>query len=268
VPVPADPPRRRANRPRVLILGGTSEARELARCAEGRVADTVTSLAGVVAAPALPAGELRTGGFGGPGGLADHLRGDRVDAVVDATHPFAATITASALAATAATGIPLLVVRRPGWVEAAGDDWRRVPTLAAAAELLPGLGERVFLTTGRTTLAAFAGVRGCWFLARSVEPPVAPLPAPLRVLLARGPFDLPGERALLDAHRIDVVVTKDSGGPVGAKLTAARERGIPVIMVDRPPVPPGAPVVGTVEAALDWLAGLSGAAPGAADRCP
>lgn len=255
----ADPPGRPANRPRVLILGGTTEARLLAaRCVDGRVADPVTSLAGVVASPARPAGELRTGGFGGADGLTAELRRAPVDAVVDATHPFAATITASALTAAAATGTPLLVLRRPGWAATPGDDWRRVPSLAAAAALLPRVGERVLLTTGRLSMAAFAGVRDCWFLARCVEPPAAPLPPRLEVLLARGPFDVAGERALLDGHRIDVVVTKDSGGPAGAKLVAARERGIPVVLVDRPPVPPGAPVVGTVDAALAWVAGLTG----------
>jgi precorrin-6A/cobalt-precorrin-6A reductase len=254
----------------VLILGGTGEARQLAQCCAGAPGiETVSSLAGLVTAPLRPAGELRTGGFGGADGLADYLRAERIAAVVDATHPFATTISASAVAATTSAGTPLLVLRRAGWTERPGDRWRRVPDLATAAALLPGLGSRVLLTTGRTGLACFAGVRGAWFLARSVEPPTPPLPPSLTILLDRGPFTVPGERALLAEHDIDVVVTKDSGGTAAAaKLTAARERAIPVVMVDRPPAPPGAHRVDTVAAAHAWLSSLSSAGLGATGRCP
>jgi precorrin-6A/cobalt-precorrin-6A reductase len=238
---------------RVLILGGTAEARELATiCAAEPGLEAVTSLAGVISDLRLPPGAVRTGGFGTAGGLADHLRANRFDAVVDATHPFAASITRSAVEAAATTGVPLLVLRRPGWTAQAGDDWRRVPTLSAAAGVVGGLGGRVFLATGRRGVAAFAGVDGCWFLSRSIEPPVPPVPARLTVLLDRGPFTVDGERALLAEHRIDVLVTKDSGG-ADAKLTAARDRGIPVVMVDRPPPPPAATVVGTVARVHAWL---------------
>ena len=230
--------------------------------------ETVTSLAGVVAAPARPAGRLRTGGFGGPAGLAAHLRADRIDVLVDATHPFAATMTGSAVAAAQRTGLPFVVLRRPGWTSRPGDAWRRVPSIAEAAATVAGVGERVFLTTGRLTLAAFAPVDGCWFLARSVEPPTPPWPARLEVLLGRGPFSLDAERAMLDRHRIEVLVTKDSGGPGETKLTAARERGIPVVMVDRPPLPPGVPVVPSVPAAAEWLASIRFAGGGAAGTCP
>jgi precorrin-6A/cobalt-precorrin-6A reductase len=200
----------------------------------------------------VPAGRTRIGGFGGPAGLAAYLGAERIRAVVDATHPFAATISASAVVAAEAVGVPLLALRRPGWSSQPGDDWRRTPSLAAAAALLPELGERVFLTTGRQAIAAFAGLDECWFLARSVAAPEPPTPLRLTVLLDRGPFRIDAERALLAAHRIDVLVSKDSGGS-DAKLVAARERGIPVVLVDRPPLPPGAESVPTVAAALAWL---------------
>ena len=247
----------------MLILGGTTEARELASACAGE-AEVVTSLAGVVAHPARPSGDVRTGGFGGPDGLAAYLQETGIEAIVDATHPFAATITGSAVEAAATTGTPLLVLRRPGWTARDGDDWRRVPTLAAAAELVPQLGRRVFLSTGRRGLAAFADTGDCWFLARTIEPPAPPLPRYLTVVTARGPFPIESERALLTEHRIDVIVTKDSGG-AAAKLDAARELGIPVILVDRPPLPPGADRVTTVEQAVRWLRERTG---GGAGTCP
>ncbi|MEU7904549.1 cobalt-precorrin-6A reductase [Actinoplanes sp. NPDC049118] len=245
---------------RVLVLGGTTEGRALAStCAAVPGLEVISSLAGRTSAPLLPAGEVRIGGFGGVDGLVAYLRAESVDAVVDATHPFAATITGNAAAASSLAGVPLLVLRRPGWAERPGDVWHRVATLPAAAAALPALGERVFLTTGRQGLAAFAGVDACWFLSRSVQAPVAPVPRRLEVLLDRGPFTAEGERALLARHRIDVLVTKDSGGSA-AKLDAARERGIPVVMVDRPPLPRSVTVAATVEAAAEWLRRGSAAA--------
>ncbi|GAA4553500.1 cobalt-precorrin-6A reductase [Pseudonocardia xishanensis] len=229
---------------RVLILGGTSDARALA----GLLPGAVSSLAGRVRAPVLPPGEVRVGGFGGIDGLVDYLRAERITHVVDATHPFAARMTAHAAEACAATGVPLVILRRPGWSSVPGDRWIRVPSLPAAADLVPRLGSRVFLTTGRQDLATFAGLDP-WFLVRSVDPPDPPVPHRMLSLLDRGPFTVEGERALLREHAIDLLVTKDSGGPTGAKLTAARELGVPVIMVDRPPLPPGVPVVRTPEEA-------------------
>ncbi|MFG1988435.1 cobalt-precorrin-6A reductase [Actinoplanes sp. NPDC048988] len=211
----------------------------------------ITSLAGRTSAPLLPPGEVRIGGFGGVAGLAGYLRTSRIDVLVDATHPFAAGISANAAAAAAATGVPLIALRRPGWAESPGDEWHRVPDLPGAAALLPRLGRRVFLTTGRQGIAAFADV-DAWFLARSVEPPAPPMPARLEVLLDRGPFTLDGERRILAGHAIDVLVTKDSGGP-GAKLAAARERGIPVVMVDRPPLPAGVVAATSVEEVADRI---------------
>ncbi|MGW7255379.1 cobalt-precorrin-6A reductase [Streptomyces sp. NPDC054834] len=227
--------------PHVLVLGGTTEARRLAAglTARGGVRVT-TSLAGRVARPGALEGEVRTGGFGGAEGLAEWLRAQQVDVVVDATHPFAAGITANAARAATATGLPLLVLRRPGWRPTPGDRWHAVPSLGAAADALPALGRRVFLTTGRLGLSAFAHLSDLHFVVRSVEPPEPPTPPGLDVLLARGPFTVAGELELLRAHRIDVLVTKDSGGEAtAAKLTAARELGLPVVVVRRPPLPEG-----------------------------
>jgi precorrin-6A/cobalt-precorrin-6A reductase len=237
---------------KVLVLGGTTEGRELAAaCAQVPGIATVTSLAGRTSAPVLPPGEVRIGGFGGAAGLAAYLRDAGIGAVVDATHPFAASMTAHAIEAASAAGVPLVVLRRPGFTPVAGDRWHRVPSLAAAAAVLPALGSRVFLTTGRQGIAAFAGVPDCWFLARSVEPPVPPMPSRLSVVLDRGPFTVEGERRLLAEHRIDVMVTKDSGG-TAPKLAAARELGLPVVVVDRPGLPPAEVVAGVAEA-MGWL---------------
>ncbi|MFE1288919.1 cobalt-precorrin-6A reductase [Streptomyces sp. NPDC058751] len=241
----------------VLILGGTAEARRLAESlAAGTRADlrVTSSLAGRVGAPRLPPGEVRVGGFGGAEGLARWLREHRADAFVDATHPFAGTVSANAAAAAAATGVPLLALRRPGWAPAEGDVWHETGSLEEAAGLLPSLGRRVFLTTGRLGLGAFAALEDLWFLVRSVDAPSAPAPARMEVLLDRGPFTLRGERELLRRHAVDVLVTKDSGGAATApKLTAAREAGLPVVVVRRPPVPAGVPVVTGPEAAVHWL---------------
>ncbi|MBG0833149.1 cobalt-precorrin-6A reductase [Planomonospora sp. ID67723] len=246
----------------VLVLGGTDEARRLAAALDGRPGThVVSSLAGRVRDPKLPVGEVREGGFGGSAGLAAWLAERRIGAVVDATHPFAARMSASAAEAARMTGLPLLILRRPGWEAGPGDDWRPVPSLQAAAELLPALGERVFLTTGRRSLPVFAGLDGLWFLARSVDPPEPPLPRRVEVLLSRGPFTVEGELALMREHRIDVLVTKDSGGRMTtAKLHAARELGLPVVVVRRPPVPAGVPAVQTVEAAAGWLEAVGSAA--------
>jgi precorrin-6A/cobalt-precorrin-6A reductase len=239
----------------VLVLGGTAEARGLAAELAGETSLRVTSsLAGRTSAPRMPAGQVRVGGFGGAEGLARWLVEQRVDALMDATHPFAETISCNAARAAAAVHVPLLALRRPGWVAAEGDRWHPVGSLAEAAGVLGGLGNRVFLTTGRTGLAAFAGLSEPWFLVRCVEPPRPPCPPRMEVLLDRGPFTVEGEAALLRRHRIDVVVTKDSGGAATvAKLTAARAAGLPVVVVRRPPVPPGVAVAGDIAGAVAWL---------------
>ncbi|MCE7080493.1 cobalt-precorrin-6A reductase [Streptomyces sp. ST2-7A] len=232
----------------VLVLGGTTEGRRLAGellAAHPTGLRVTTSLAGRVAAPRLPeAGEVRIGGFGGPAGLADWLREHAVDLLIDATHPFAVRVGANAALAAGETGVPLLALRRPGWTPVPGDRWHPVDSLAEAAGLLPTLGSRILLTTGRLGLAAFAHLAEPWFLVRSVDPPTGPCPPRMGVLTARGPFDLDGERALLREYRIDVLVTKDSGGTATApKLTAAREVGVPVVIVRRPEPPAGVPTV-------------------------
>ncbi|MBJ7520397.1 MAG: cobalt-precorrin-6A reductase [Solirubrobacteraceae bacterium] len=238
----------------ILILGGTAEARALAQRLDDAGRPVISSLAGRVARPRLPAGETRIGGFGGPDRLATWLRDHDIDAVVDATHPFAARISASAAVAAPAAGVPLMRLERPGWTAGPDDDWHRVPDLDAAAAAITRHGaRRVFLTSGRQGLAAFAPLADPWFLIRCVDPPETDLPARHEVLLDRGPYTLDGERELLERHRIDLLVTKDSGGDHTApKLDAARERGIPVVVVDRPPRP-AVPTVPTVEEALAWL---------------
>ncbi|WP_329456317.1 cobalt-precorrin-6A reductase [Streptomyces sp. NBC_01497] len=254
----------------VLILGGTTEGRSLAEAlvagappgtSERPRNDVVyplrvtSSLAGRVARPVLPPGEVRVGGFGGAQGLAAWLREHDVDALIDATHPFAETMTAHAALAAATCHVPLLRLRRPGWVPVEGDDWRPVASLEAAAQALAdGPWERVFLTTGRMGLAVFAHLDRLRFLVRSVDPPEPPYPRLLDTVLDRGPFTLHGERELLRQYAIDVVVTKDSGGAAtAAKLAAAREAGLPVVMVRRPATPEGVETAASVAGAFDWL---------------
>ena len=235
----------------ILVLGGTAEARRLAADLDAEGVPVVSSLAGRVRHPALPPGEVRIGGFGGVDGLVAWREAHDVTAVVDATHPFASRMTDHAVAATAVTGVPLLVLTRPGWPPQ--PDWTWVDSLPAGAALLPSLGERVFLTIGRTGLAAFAGL-DLAFLVRCVDPPRPPLPSHRRVILDRGPFTVDGERALLREHHIDVLVTKDSGGAATSpKLAAARAESVHVVVQRRPHLPVGVDVAETVEAALGWV---------------
>ncbi|AXG78445.1 cobalt-precorrin-6A reductase [Streptomyces paludis] len=241
---------------RVLVLGGTTESRRLAEILVPDPRLQVTSsLAGRVSRPSLPPGDVRIGGFGGADGLAHWLRAHQVDALIDATHPFATVISHNAALAAATAHVPLLALRRPSWVPVAGDDWHPADGLPEAAEVLSALGaRRVFLTTGRMGLAAFAHLDAAWFLVRSVDAPEPPHPSRMDVLLDRGPFGLNGERDILRRHRIDTLVTKDSGGAATApKLTAAREAGIPVVVVRRPAGAAGVPVVTTSSEAADWV---------------
>jgi precorrin-6A/cobalt-precorrin-6A reductase len=236
---------------RVLILGGTGEARALAQDLSDL--PVISSLAGRVARPRLPVGEVRIGGFGGPQALARWLAEEDIAAVVDATHPFAERISASAEQASATSGVPLLRLERPGWQATPDDRWHWVDDLPGAAAALDALdARRVFLTTGRQGLAAFAGDGVRWYLIRCVDPPEVALPAKHEVLLDRGPYTVDGELRLLDAHGIDVVVTKDSGGELTvAKLEAARARRLPVVVVRRSPRGAVA-TVRTVDEAAAW----------------
>jgi precorrin-6A/cobalt-precorrin-6A reductase len=238
---------------KVLLLGGTGEARRLASVLAGEH-DVVSSLAGRTEEARLPVGEVRQGGFGGVAGLTAWLAENGIEAVVDATHPFAATMTTHAAAACTALGLPLLVLRRRGWQEQPGDDWHWAADGGAAAALLPALGQRVFLTIGRQGLAAFAET-GLWTLARCVDPP-EPQPTWCELVLDRGPYELPAELELLRSRRIDVLVTKNSGGDMtAAKLTAARTLGIPVVLIERPPLPAGVATVETAAEVRAWLTG-------------
>ncbi|MET9324666.1 cobalt-precorrin-6A reductase [Streptomyces sp. NPDC003038] len=257
-PGPADPARAAEHRKPDATAAGRADPAGVvpAPPVPPEAARVTTSLAGRVAAPVLPPGETRIGGFGGPAGLARWITAHHVTHLVDATHPFAERMSFNAAEAAALTGVPLLALRRPGWAPGPGDAWTFADSLAEAAALLPALGRRAFLTTGRMGLHTFAHLTDTWFLVRSVDPPAAPVPPRLEVLLARGPFTLDDERELLARHRIDVLVTKDSGGSATApKLAAAREAGIPVLVVRRPAVPERVPEAGSVAAALSWLGG-------------
>jgi precorrin-6A/cobalt-precorrin-6A reductase len=240
----------------VLVLGGTAEGRILATELVADGVPVVSSLAGRVTAPRLPPGPVRIGGFGGPDGLAEYLVREGISAVVDATHPFAARITGNAVTACARAGRPLLVLRRPAWTPTPGDRWRRVPDLPSAAAALAGLAPDavVLLTVGRQEVSVFSAASQHFWL-RAVDAPDGPLPARTQLILDRGPFTVEGELALLHRLSADVLVTKNSGGAMTvAKLTAARRLALPVIMVDRPSLPPGVQVTGTVGEARAWAA--------------
>lgn len=241
---------------RVLILGGTGEAAKLA--AQAAVlpgVEVITSLAGRTRRPATPAGSVRIGGFGGDAGLVDYVRAQQIDLLIDATHPFAAHISFNAATAAHACGLPRLLLVRPAWQPVEGDRWMEVESITAAVSVLPCVAQRVFLTTGRQDLAAFAPLTDLWFLMRMIDSPTPDTPVPPgTLLLERGPFTLEDERELLKTYAIGAMVSKNSGGDATyAKIIAARELGLPVVMVQRPPVPSGAQVA-DVGQALEWLA--------------
>jgi precorrin-6A/cobalt-precorrin-6A reductase len=240
---------------RVLLLGGTAEGRALAARLHPQI-DVISSLAGRVPDPALPVGAVRIGGFGGVDGLRNWLRGERIDAVVDATHPFAATITAHAAEACSDLGLPYLVVARPAWDPG---DAIVVGSDAHAAERVEQQRFcRIFLTTGRSGVSAFTA-SAAWFLIRVVTAPDPDLlPRHHQLLLSRGPYKYDDECELLRQHGIDALVTKNSGGEMTrAKLDAAAALNIPVVMVSRPPLPAGVGAVDNVEEAAAWAAELN-----------
>jgi precorrin-6A/cobalt-precorrin-6A reductase len=240
---------------KVLILGGTTEARQLAeRLAHRAGLDVTLSLAGRTASPVGHAVPLRVGGFGGAEGLADHLSVERIDALIDATHPYANMISENAAFAVRRVGVPFVALRRPPWAAVAGDRWIEVSNTRAAVGAIGHDSRGVFITIGRNELAPFAAAPQHRYLIRSVDPVEPPPPLPqVTYITARGPFSEAGDRELMIRYEIDVVISKNSGGaPAYGKIAAARALGIEVIMLRRPPAPE-APSVSTVEDALAWL---------------
>ncbi|MDY6808833.1 cobalt-precorrin-6A reductase [Gordonia sp. HNM0687] len=250
---------------RVLVLGGTGEARDLAARLSAADIPVISSLAGRVRDPRLPVGDVRIGGFGGVDGLAAWVRDNDIAVIVDATHPFARTMSEHAAAAVLRVGTPLVRLRRPAWEPGTDDSWETVRDMGDAARAVTArsvahrisAGLRVFLTTGRQDVGVFADNADAWFLIRVVDPPTCPLPPRHHILRSRGPYDLSGERNLLRENSIDVLVTKNSGGDLTrAKLTAAAELGVPVVMVQRPPEPTIGTAVDTVPKAMEWISTL------------
>ncbi|MBD2364721.1 cobalt-precorrin-6A reductase [Anabaena minutissima FACHB-250] len=240
---------------RVLILGGTGDAAELtARVANIPGIEAIASLAGRTREPSVPEGNVRIGGFGGVSGLANYLCQMQVDLLIDATHPFASQISWNAAAAANQVNIPRLMLIRPPWEKVVGYRWVEVDNHQAAAKVLEKQAKRVFLTVGRQELGAFAHLKNIWFLMRMIDPPGADALVPSGVILCdRGPFALENERQILIQHNIDTIVSKNSGGNATyAKIVAARELGIQVVMINRPPLPPGEQVA-DVDGAVTWL---------------
>ena len=240
---------------RLLILGGTTEARALAALVAERGLEATLSYAGRVANPRRQPVATRCGGFGGAEGLAAWLHEHRITHVVDATHPFAPCISRNAVAACAAAGVPLIALVRPPWIAGPGDRWTGVADVTAAAAALSGPPARVFLAVGRQSLGTFAAQPQHHYLLRLVDPPATPPPLPRHdVVVSRGPFTAEGDAALMREHGTQLLVCKNSGGGgARAKLDAARALGLPVLMIARP-APPRRDEVATPEAALAWLA--------------
>jgi precorrin-6A/cobalt-precorrin-6A reductase len=220
---------------RILILGGTVEARLLAMRLEGDArVSPLTSLAGVTRSPSRIAGEVRTGGFGGMEGLCDFIQAEHIALIVDATHPFAAQISAHAVQAGAQAGVPVLRLERPSWESQVGDDWVQVADINEAVRSIPE-GAHVLVTVGRQEVAPFFARDDVRIVARMIEPLEESVPGHAELLLARPPFTREQEKALMENKRITVLVAKNSGGDATfSKIDAARDLGLPVIMIARP----------------------------------
>ncbi|MBB3020727.1 precorrin-6A/cobalt-precorrin-6A reductase [Microvirga lupini] len=241
---------------RILILGGTTEASALARCLSGRSEfSPFLSMAGRTSDPRPLPIPTRIGGFGGVEGLARFLVQERIEALIDATHPFAAVMSRNAAEACAQVHIPLLALRRPPWTAQEGDRWIEVESMEEAVGELGHESRRVFLTVGRLELPPFVAAPQHTYLVRTIEPIGEALPVPKVIAVQdRAPFDEAAERALIARERVEVVVTKNSGGAATyPKIAAARALGLPVIVVARPEKPRGVEEVASADAALDWL---------------
>jgi precorrin-6A/cobalt-precorrin-6A reductase len=240
---------------RLLILGGTGDGVELARQAMSLPGlEVISSLAGRTITPKSLVGAVRVGGFGGEAGLVEYLQAEQIDLLIDATHPFAAKISWNVAGAARKVGIPWLMLIRPGWTRLHQDNWIEVESIDAAVVGIPASAARIFLTIGRQQLAPFASLKYKWCLMRSIDPPDSSiLLPPGELLFDRGPFSLDRELQLLRDYRIDAIVSKNSGGDATyAKIIAARELGLPVVMVQRSIVPEGE-VVNNVSGAIEWL---------------
>ena len=240
---------------RILILGGTAEARQLAGRLAGRAGlDITLSLAGRTATPAAQPVPVRIGGFGGADGLANYLVSERLDALIDATHPYANVISANAVAAARRSGVPLVALRRPPWLAVSGDRWIEVSDVSEAVRAIGQTPRRVFVALGRNELAPFQNAPQHYYLIRSVDPVDPPLPLPhVGYVTGRGPFSEADDHALMTEHRIDAVIAKNSGGTATyGKIAAARALGIDVVMLRRPAAPACA-AVETIEDAIAWL---------------
>jgi precorrin-6A/cobalt-precorrin-6A reductase len=241
---------------RILILGGTHEAFQLAEQLVTQGVDFISSLAGRTREPRLPKGRVRTGGFGGAEGLARYLRAERITHLVNATHPFAAQISANAVAAAGAAGIPLLRLLRPAWTARRDDRWVAARDAAEAAELCRREGGRIFLTLGSGELDAFIEIHNAHFLVRMIDAPERLPLRDYRVITARGPFSLRDELRLLAEHHIGLIVAKNSGGEATfAKIEAARRMGLPVVMIERPAIAldPQSRAVASVGDVVAWV---------------
>lgn len=239
----------------ILILGGTSEARRLGERLAGRTGlAAILSLAGRTMAPAAQSVPVRIGGFGGVEGLREYLSAERIDALIDATHPYAATISANAVQAAMLADVPLLAIRRSPWIATTGDLWIEAADMPDAVRLIGDAPRRVFLALGRNELAPFAGAPQHYYLVRSVDPVDPPLAVPhATYITARGPFAEADDRALLMENNIKIVVAKNSGGAAAyGKIAAARALGLTVVMLRRPLLPDAAHVE-TIEEAMAWL---------------